>query len=120
MQLHRIPWNGEREPTEAFLRAWLEGDGFDVYAWRDPADRVYADHRHEDDESLCMVRGSMVFRVGDAEIVLGPGDRLELPAGTLHRAQAGCDGAVYLIGRRSRACRPIADSLGRRAFSSAV
>lgn len=113
MQLHRIPWSGDREPSEAILREGLERDGFEVHVWRDPADRVYAEHCHDDDEALCVIRGSIVFQVGEDEIPLGPGDRLELPAATLHRAVAGCEGAQYLIGRRSRACRPRADWLGR-------
>ena len=47
-----------------------------------------------------MVRGSMVFRVGDREYPLGPGDRLLLPANVVHGAIAGPDGATYLIGQR--------------------
>jgi mannose-6-phosphate isomerase-like protein (cupin superfamily) len=105
MPLHRIPWSDEREPTEAVLRDLLEREGWEVHVWRDPADRVYAEHHHDDDETLWVMRGSLVFSVAGDEIALGPGDRLELPAATVHRAVAGCDGAAYLIGRRSRAAR---------------
>jgi mannose-6-phosphate isomerase-like protein (cupin superfamily) len=100
MELHRIPWMGDGEPGEAALRERLEAEGYDVHTWRDPADRVYGEHHHDCDESLWVVRGSLVFHVDGRDYALGPGDRLELPAHVLHRATAGPDGATYLIGRR--------------------
>lgn len=100
MQLRHIPWNGNGEPGEAALRRLLEQEGFEVRAWRDPADRIYGEHCHDCDESLWIVRGSMRFRVGDCDYLLGPGDRLHLPAQVAHQAIAGPDGAAYLIGQR--------------------
>jgi len=100
MELGCIPWNDPREPGEGALRARLEGEGFEVHAWRDPADRIYGEHSHDCDESLWVVRGQIVFEVNGREFPLGPGDRLLLPAGVAHRARAGPDGARYLIGQR--------------------
>jgi len=107
MKLRRIPWNGVGEPGEAALRRQLEQEGFEVHVWRDPADRSYGEHRHTCDESLWIVRGSMRFEVGERAYPLGPGDRLELPAGVAHRATAGPDGASYLIGQRRGFPAPI-------------
>ena len=100
MKLGCIPWNDPREPGEGMLRARLEDEGFEVRAWRDPADRIYDEHHHDCDESLWVVRGQIVFEVCDCVFPLGPGDRLLLPAGVAHRARAGPDGARYLIGQR--------------------
>ena len=100
MEFRHIPWSEERTPGENGLRRCLEAEGFDVRTWRDPADRVYAQHCHPHDESLWVVRGNLVLRVGGREVPLGPGDRVELPRGTLHTAQCGPEGAVYLIGQR--------------------
>ena len=100
MQLRHIPWNQDGEPGESVLRRRLEAEGFEVHAWRDPADRVYDEHRHECDESLWLLRGSMRFRVDGREFPLGPGDRLQLPARVTHAAIAGPEGATYLIGQR--------------------
>ena len=101
MKLRRIPWKrGAGEPGETALRARLEEEGFEVVAWRDPADRVYGEHRHDCDESLWLLRGSMVFQVDGRDYALRPGDRLHLPAHVAHRATAGPDGATYLIGQR--------------------
>lgn len=100
MELRHIPWKGDGTPGEAALRRRLEEEGFVVHSWRDPADRIYGEHRHDCDESLWLVRGSMRFRVDGREIALGPGDRLHLPARVVHGAVAGPEGASYLIGQR--------------------
>ena len=100
MEIRQIRWSDAQEPGEGALRRRLEAEGFEVHAWRDPADRIYGEHRHAEDESLWIVRGSMLFQVDGVDYALGPGDRLELPAGVVHRAQAGPDGATYLIGQR--------------------
>jgi mannose-6-phosphate isomerase-like protein (cupin superfamily) len=100
MELRRIPWQGTETPGENALRRHLEAEGFDVVSWRDPADRAYETHSHVCDESLWCVRGRIVFRVDGNDYALGPGDRLELPRGTLHSAHTGPEGATYLIGQR--------------------
>jgi len=100
MQLRRILWQGDDHPGEGRLRRQLEDEGYEVHAWRDPADRIYGAHHHACDESLWILRGSMEFEVDGRAYPLGPGDRLELPAGVVHRATAGPDGAIYLIGQR--------------------
>jgi quercetin dioxygenase-like cupin family protein len=100
MELRSIPWSDPHEPGEGTLRGRLEAEGFEVRNWRDPADRIYGEHCHECDESLWVVRGTIVFEVSGQEFPLGPGDRLLLPAGVAHRAKAGPDGVSYLIGQR--------------------
>ena len=100
MKLRRIPWKGEEDPGECALRSRLEAEGFEVHSWSDPADRIYGEHHHECDETLWMVRGSMLFSVKGRDYRLGPGDRLQLPANIAHRAVAGPAGATYLIGQR--------------------
>jgi quercetin dioxygenase-like cupin family protein len=100
VELRHIPWTDLQAPGELSLRRGLEADGFEVTTWRDPADRTYDPHSHGDDERLQVVRGRIVFRVEGRDFPLGPGDSLELPSGTVHSAQAGPDGAVYLIARR--------------------
>lgn len=96
----RIPWRETTAPTEAELRRRLTADGFDAMVWSDPPHRVYAPHRHDHDESLWCVRGRIVFRIDGTDYALGPGDRLQLPHGTVHAAEAGPDGATYLIGEK--------------------
>jgi quercetin dioxygenase-like cupin family protein len=100
MEFRHIPWKEPRTPGENGLRRHLEAEGFEVRIWRDPADRSYAPHRHPHDESLWVVRGRIALQVEGREVLLGPGDRVELPGGILHTARCGPDGAVYLIGQK--------------------
>ena len=100
MKLSRIPWDREQEPGEDILRRSFEAEGWEVHPWRDPSERRYGDHTHEHDESLWVIRGRIVVHVAGEEYALDPGDRLDLPKGTVRSARTGPDGAFYLIGRR--------------------
>lgn len=100
-RLERIPWTDPQAPTETDLQRRLVARGFSVMRWTDPPGRTYAPHAHDHDESLWCVRGSIVFRIDGHTYPLEPGDRLELPRGTVHAAEAGADGATYLIGEKA-------------------
>jgi mannose-6-phosphate isomerase-like protein (cupin superfamily) len=76
----------------------LVADGLDPSAWSNgPGDR-YAAHDHGYDKVIVVVSGSIAFGLADrTEIVeLVPGDRLELPAGTVHDATVGPTGVACL------------------------
>jgi len=77
--------------TEERLRAriWANAPG----VW-------YARHRHETEKVLVCVRGSITFHTDSGDLVLGPGDRLDLPAGTWHAATVGPDGVECWEGHR--------------------
>lgn len=98
MRLERIPWPEECAPVERQLNQRLVDEGFDVFRWRDEAGAQYEPHAHDHDESLWVIEGEIVFGIAGREYGLGPGDRLMLPAGTVHTARVGHEGATYLIG----------------------
>lgn len=100
MQLEVIRWTDAAAPDEATLRGRLERDGFDVFAWQDGAGARYAPHHHDHDESIWVVDGELTFGIDGCDLCLGPGDRLMLPAGTVHTALGGPTGTSYLIGQR--------------------
>lgn len=100
MRLEQIAWNASGDPDADVLTQRLADEGFDAFSWTDPPGADYAPHDHPHDESLWVVRGSITFGAEGAEFALGPGDRLMLPAGTVHTARVGPQGATYLIGRR--------------------
>jgi quercetin dioxygenase-like cupin family protein len=100
MHLEHVVWTEDAPATEAELRARLAADGFEAHLWSDEPRAYYAPHTHERDERLWMLSGEMTFEVAGQSYCLGPGDRLELPAGTRHAARAGSGGATYLIGER--------------------
>jgi quercetin dioxygenase-like cupin family protein len=100
MQLERIAWTGG-PVDEDELRRRLEAEGFSVWQWSDPPGADYTPHQHDRDESLWVVAGEITFGALGGELRLGAGDRLMLPAGTVHSARAGSAGATYLIGERN-------------------
>ena len=100
MRLERIPWPHADPPAESRLRATLVHEGFDVFRWQDDPGAGYTAHHHDHDESLWVVDGEITFGAGGQDLRLAAGDRLMLPAGTVHTARVGAAGATYLIGQR--------------------
>lgn len=84
--------NGDR------LRAQLRDQGLEPSSWSNgPGDR-YGAHAHDYDKVLVAAAGSITFELPelDERIDLRTGDRLDLPAGTLHGALVGTDGVTCL------------------------
>lgn len=92
-------WNKETAPSLEQLRSALTGEGLAVSEWTDPAGTVYPVHTHEFPEVRVVVRGRL--RVGlpetGEEIMLGPGDRLDLPADLPHWADVNGESAVVYL-----------------------
>ena len=66
-------------------------------SWRDAPGEVYEAHKHDADQTLYLVEGAIEFGVDGRILRLNPGDKLELPALTVHSASAP-NGATYIIG----------------------
>jgi quercetin dioxygenase-like cupin family protein len=80
------------------LRARLSEEGLEPSSWSNgPGDR-YAGHSHDYDKVLVAATGSITFELPELAglIELRTGDRLDLPAGTLHGAFVGGDGVTCL------------------------
>jgi quercetin dioxygenase-like cupin family protein len=83
---------------EAALRQRLRDEGLETSSWGNgPLDR-YAEHKHAFDKVLVAATGSITFHLPELgrDVVLAAGDRLDLPAGTLHGADVGPDGVTCL------------------------
>jgi quercetin dioxygenase-like cupin family protein len=85
------------------LEARLRDEGLDPGRWSNgPGDR-YPAHDHAYDKVIVVERGSIRFGLGVGEAVeLVAGDRLELPAGTVHDALVGTTGVACLEAHRPR------------------
>jgi quercetin dioxygenase-like cupin family protein len=80
----------------------LRTEGLDPGAWSNgPGDR-YAPHDHAYDKVIAVASGSITFGLPDLaeRIALDEGDRLELPAGTVHDAVVGPAGVACLEAHR--------------------
>jgi quercetin dioxygenase-like cupin family protein len=83
--------------AELMGRLRKEADG--CHSWSNGPGDVYAAHVHSYEKVLYCVAGSITFKLQDREIRLGPGDRMVLPAGTVHSAVVGPDGCTCIEGR---------------------
>jgi quercetin dioxygenase-like cupin family protein len=80
----------------------LRSEATGCYSWTNgPGDR-YAPHSHAYEKVLYCVDGSITFVIeGGAErLELNAGDRMVLPAGTVHSAMVGPSGCTCIEGRR--------------------
>jgi quercetin dioxygenase-like cupin family protein len=89
----------------ADLAERLRVEGLDPGSWSNgPGDR-YGAHDHPYDKVIVVTAGSIRFGLPDLGegIDLAAGDRLELPAGTVHDARVGPDGVRCLEAHLPRA-----------------
>jgi quercetin dioxygenase-like cupin family protein len=93
-----IPWNHAEPASEQAIRKLLVDEGLASYAWSNAPGDVYGAHSHPYHKVLYVVRGSITFGLpGEgSKLELKPGDRLELPAKTVHDAVVGSQGVVCL------------------------
>ena len=73
-------------------------------SWRDAPGDVYDAHKHDADQTLYLVEGQIEFGVNGETIQLHPGDKLELPAFTIHTAAAPRVRRIKLPHRQIDAC----------------
>ena len=68
------------------IRARLEQEGLSPYRFEMVPGDVYGDHVHPEAEIRWVVSGRMRITVGCEELILEPGDRLDLAANVVHSA----------------------------------
>jgi quercetin dioxygenase-like cupin family protein len=93
-------WYQAYPPNPAMLRHILVAESYAVFQWCDKPGSTYAWHKHDEDQSHWIVSGSLELSIeGCGPVVLGPGDRDFMPAGTYHSARViGTDPVIYLVG----------------------
>lgn len=69
-------------------------EGLEPNIWSNGPGVEYAAHQHPQHKVLYCVEGSIVFHTGSGELALEPGDRIDLPAGTVHTATVGPNGVT--------------------------
>jgi quercetin dioxygenase-like cupin family protein len=79
----------------------FRAEGLSPSSWSNGPGYRYGDHEHGRHKVLFCVEGSITFTTAAGDIVMGPGDRLDLPAGTRHSAVVGADGVTCMEAFRS-------------------
>jgi len=92
------PWADPAPPTESTLVRLCAEQGLSPYQWSNGPHDVYSAHSHSYDKVIYVVRGSITFGLPeeDRKILLKAGDRLDLPANTIHDAVVGAQGVICL------------------------
>jgi uncharacterized protein YjlB len=88
--------------AEDELRELLLEEGLEASSWNNGAFDRYSEHRHAYDKVLVVATGSITFHLSEfgQHILLDTGDRLNLPARTLHGADVGAAGVACLEAHR--------------------
>lgn len=76
----------------------MAAEGLGASEWGNGPGDVYAEHRHAYDKVLVAASGSITFHLSELrrDVELREGERLDLPAGTLHGATVGSAGVRCL------------------------
>jgi quercetin dioxygenase-like cupin family protein len=90
------PWPGPDRPSEQAVLSILAGEGLAARMWSNAPFDSYPPHEHDYHKVLYVLFGSITFGIGERNVTLKTGDRLDLPAGVVHDAQVGEAGVVCL------------------------
>ncbi len=72
------------------LEKQLHSEGFgNAYIWEDRPDRRYSDHAHRVETAHIILEGEMTLTVDGRSTTYGPGERCDVPAGTVHATRMG-------------------------------
>jgi quercetin dioxygenase-like cupin family protein len=84
------------------LMTALRGEAASCYSWSNGPNDLYAPHSHPYEKVLYCVDGSITFVLEKEgrRLELKPGERMVLPAGTVHSAIVGPRGCTCIEGQR--------------------
>lgn len=88
-------WQKEWGPlSEAAMRRRLEAEGYSVSRYVYSPGTQFPEHTHGVDKKDTVLRGRLKIGAEGKEVVLEPGDMIEIPAGTVHTAEVVGNEAV--------------------------
>ncbi len=98
-ELRLTRWNKTVPPASPVLHHVLQTEGLTFLEWTDPPGTIYPVHTHPLIQVHVILSGQM--RIGlpetNEEIILNPGDRLDLPPDTPHWEDVvGTEATTYL------------------------
>ena len=92
-------WDEERwgALNEANMRRQLEEAGYSVTCYTYPPGTYFPDHQHDVDKKDTVISGRFRIRMLGAEVILEPGDMIEVPRNTVHSAEVIGDDPVVSL-----------------------
>ena len=97
-------WDSARDGTltEENMRKKLKLQGYSCTRYIFPPGTDFPDHTHGITKKDSIVSGQFRFSIFGKEVILQPGDMVEVPAGVVHNASVvGSDSVVFFDASRS-------------------
>jgi quercetin dioxygenase-like cupin family protein len=90
-----IRWRGSEHPTFSNITRQMKKEGLRPYMWTNMANHRYGIRSHGYDKVLYVVDGSIELSFPDLgqQVIMRPGDRVDVPAGVRHGTIVGNKGA---------------------------
>lgn len=77
----------------------LEKEGYqDLRIEQLPPDTDQEEHGHDQDQVDVILSGELTIYEADKKKIFRPGDRLDVPAGTMHLAKGSPEGGEMIVG----------------------
>ncbi len=98
-ELRLTRWNRTTPPAGPLLHHGLQTEGLSILEWTDPPGTIYPVHTHPLVQVHVVLSGRMRIGLPESteEIILNPGDRLDLPPETPHWEDVvGTESTTYL------------------------
>ena len=89
-------WSDHHPDADA-LKQHLKSEGFNAYEWSGRPGGAYLDYIHTADEVVCVLSGTAEVKVADEHGTVGPGDRMDVPANTLHSITVTSDAPLVVL-----------------------
>lgn len=87
--------------NEQEIKSQLIKEGFGgVFTYQDDPNFEYARHTHEKSAVHVILEGSMTLTDAEGAKELLAGERINIPAGTVHSAKMGPRGCKYIVGEK--------------------
>jgi len=83
--------------SESNMERRLEAEGFAVSKYVYAPGTRFGDHKHAVDKKDAVLKGRFLIRALGRDFLLGPGDALPVPAGTVHSAEVIGDEEVVSL-----------------------
>ena len=84
----------------AAAKAAFQSEGLSPHTWSNGPGYVFGNHEHPYHKVLFCIEGMITFHTPDGDILLSPGDRLDLAPGTTHGATVGPEGVTCMEAAR--------------------
>jgi quercetin dioxygenase-like cupin family protein len=95
-------WTGQILPSPQQLKMLLVNEGLTPELETLPAHSNLKEHRHPFDEIRIILEGNLIMDINGNQLLLRPGDRIDVPANTKHsKTVHGGTACISLIAKRT-------------------